>query len=101
MTDPSRIPQTAPRATRPRTTPLIQLPSGSHTGGSCQGCGKPLGYWIHYKLCDVCIQIAAGGAYTSYEPMSDAPSVGIPLGQSGDVSVTHRRITTTTGFGKG
>lgn len=30
-------------------------PSGTHNGGSCLGCGKPITYWLHYQLCDACV----------------------------------------------
>jgi hypothetical protein len=48
------------RAARTKKTPKaprVDLPSGSHTGGSCRGCGINLGYWIDYQLCGACMTI--------------------------------------------
>jgi hypothetical protein len=58
-------PDRAPRHPRTKNVPISILPSGSHTGGNCDSCGKNLAYWLDYKLCDGCVNIRPGAVTDS------------------------------------
>lgn len=38
----------------------IFTPDGANFGGSCQFCGKTMGFWFHYRTCDACLEIRPG-----------------------------------------
>jgi hypothetical protein len=32
-------------------------------GGTCRGCGAPMGYWYNDKICDKCIVVPTNSVY--------------------------------------
>jgi len=55
--DPNKPTRTNRKHKKYLRMPITDLPSGAHTGGNCDACNCPLGYWIDRKLCDVCLDI--------------------------------------------
>ena len=96
-TDLGRTPRTTPAPRKDKHPPVTLNPSGSHTGGACQACGRTLQYWIAYKLCDTCLPIWLKPARSIGAGHVDDTGDGPLFVGSGK----HRITTKRAGSGKG
>lgn len=51
---PHEVARVLPDTARRTVTGVFSVNGGNH-GGICDGCGKELSYWIHFKRCDACL----------------------------------------------